>query len=132
MFDLLKQAAYTSLGLAGLAQEKVAGVAGEIAKAANLGLKEAAEFQREFSERACEARKDLAAEIDQRIDHALIQAGIAKAGVKRAAEKAGEELQRLIDGRIDAALERLGVARQVEMRELAARVEFLEKKLAAR
>ena len=71
-----------------------------------------------------------AQQIDQQIDSALIQAGIAKAGVKRAAETAGNELQRMIDARLDAALERLGVARSREVQELTARVEFLEKKLA--
>ena len=130
MFNLLKQAVFTGVGLAGLTKEKVESLAGEFARNANLGLKEAGEFKDELLLKAEESKKDLQKQIDQQIDSALIQAGIAKAGVKRAAETAGNELQRMIDARLDAALERLGVARSREVQELTARVEFLEKKLA--
>ena len=130
MFNLLKQAVFTGVGLAGLTKEKVESLAGEFARNANLGLKEAGEFKDELLVKAEESKKELQKQIDQQIDSALIQAGIAKAGVKRAAETAGNELQRMIDARLDAALDRLGVARSREVQELTARVEFLEKKLA--
>jgi polyhydroxyalkanoate synthesis regulator phasin len=132
MLDLLKQAVFTGVGLAGLTKEKLEGLAAEFAKNANLGLKEASEFKDELVVKADEAKKELQAQIDHQIDSALIQAGIAKAGVKRAAETVGSELQRLIDARLNAALEHMRVARSGEIQELAARVEFLEKKLGIR
>lgn len=132
MFNLLKQAVFTGVGLAGLTKEKLEGLAAEFARNANLGLKEAAELKDELVVKADEAKKDLQAQIDHQIDSALIQAGIAKAGVKRAAETVAGELQRLIDDRLNAALEHMRVARSGEIQELTARVEFLEKKLGIR
>lgn len=132
MFNLLKQAVFTGVGLAGLTKEKLEGLAAEFARNANLGLKEAAELKDELVVKANEAKKDLQAQIDHQIDSALIQAGIAKAGVKRAAETVTGELQRLIDDRLNAALEHMRVARSGEIQELTARVEFLEKKLGIR
>lgn len=132
MLDILKNALFTGVGLAGLTKEKMETLASDFAKNAKLGLKEASEFKDELAVKAEEAKKELQTQIDQQIDSALIQAGLAKAGVKRAADTVTGELQRMIDARLDAALERLGVARSQEIRELAARVEFLEKKLATR
>ena len=128
MFNILKQAVFTSVGLAGLAKEKVEALATEVARSANLGLQEASDFKAELLQRATEARTGLESEIDQRIDHAFIQMGIAKAGVKRTAGQVSDGLQTLIDERLDAALSRLGVARVRDLQELASRVETLEKK----
>ncbi len=132
MFNILKQAVFTSVGLAGLAKEKVEALATEIARSANLGLQEANDFKAELLQRATEARTGLESEIDQRIDHAFIQMGIAKAGVKRTAGQVSDGLQTLIDSRLDAALDRLGVARVRDHQELASRVESLEKKSAGK
>jgi hypothetical protein len=77
--------------------------------------------------RAEQAKQELRAEIDQRIDHAFIQLGILKAGVRKAGESARGELQTLMDQRIEAALQRLGIARADEVEALTRRIELLEK-----
>jgi polyhydroxyalkanoate synthesis regulator phasin len=130
MFELVKQAIFTSAGLASLGREKLNELAAEVSSRAKLSEKEAQEFQVELEQRAEQARKDLQAEIDWRIDHALIQLGIVKSGAKKAAESARDELQGLIDQRIDAALQRLGIARTEDVHALTQRVELLERKLA--
>ena len=132
MLELMKRAMFTGVGLVGLTKEKLEDLATEFAKNANLGLKEANALKEELVVKAEEAKRDLQDRIDHQIDSALIQAGIAKAGVKRAAGTVSDELQKLIDGRLDASLERLGVARSRELQELTARLEALEKKLAAK
>jgi len=132
MLDLMKRAMFTGVGLVGLTKEKLEDLATEFAKNANLGLKEANALKEELVVKAEEAKRDLQDRIDHQIDSALIQAGIAKAGVKRAAGTVSDELQKLIDGRLDASLERLGGARSRDLQELTARLEALEKKLAAK
>jgi polyhydroxyalkanoate synthesis regulator phasin len=127
MFDLLKQSIFTSLGLAGLAREKVEQLAAEVSRRAQLSEQDANEFQAELVRRSEQAKQELEAEIDQRIDHAFVQLGILKAGVTKAGESARGELQTLIDQRIDAARQRLGIARADEVEALTRRLELLEK-----
>jgi poly(hydroxyalkanoate) granule-associated protein len=127
MLDLLKQSIFTSVGLACLAREKVEQLAAEVAHRAQLSEQEANDFQAQLVRRAEQAQQDLRAEIDQRIDHAFIQLGILKAGVRKAGESARGELQTPMDQRIDAALQRLGIARADEVEALTHRIELLEK-----
>ena len=132
MLDFMKRAMFTGVGLVGLTKEKLEDLATEFAKNANLGLKEANALKEELVVKAEEAKRDLQDRIDHQIDSALIQAGIAKAGVKRAAGTVSDELQKLIHGSLDGSLEPLGVARSRELQDLTARLEALEKKLAAK
>ncbi len=132
MFDVVKQAVFTGLGLASLTQEKAEQLAEEIARRAKLSEQESKEFQAELAVRTEQARQDLEAEIDHRIDHAFIQLGILKAGVKKEGETAKEELRAAIDKRVDEAIQRLGVARADDLQALTIRFEALERKLAAK
>lgn len=131
MFDVLKQAVFTSIGLASLTREKVEQLAAEIARRAELSEQESKEFQAELASRADQARQDLEAEIDSRIDHAFIQLGIIKAGVKKEGKAAQADLCAAIDESVEVALQRLGVARSDDLQALTIRFEALEKKLAA-
>ncbi len=79
-----------------------------------------------------QARQELEAEIDRRIDHAFIQLGILKAGVKKEGEAAKDELRVAIDKRVDEAIQRLGMARADDLQALTIRFEALERKLAAK
>ena len=83
MFDVLKQAVFIGLGLASLSKEKAEQLADEIARRAKLSEQESKEFQAELASRTEQARQELDSEIDRRIDHAFIQLGIVKAGVKK-------------------------------------------------
>jgi len=132
MFDLLKQAIFTSVGLASLTQEKAAELAAEVARRAKLSEQESNEFQAELATRTEQARQELEAEIDRRIDHAFIQLGILKAGVKKQGEAASEEVRAAIDERVEQVLQRLGLARADDLQALTVRFEALEKKLAAK
>ncbi len=129
MFDLLKQSIFTSVGLACLAREKVEQLAAEVAGRARLSEQEANDFQAELVRRADQAKQELRAEIDERIDHAFIQVGILKAGVRKAGESARGELQTLMDQRVEAAFQRLGIARADEGEALTRRIELLEKNM---
>jgi polyhydroxyalkanoate synthesis regulator phasin len=132
MFDVIKQAVFTGLGLASLTREKVEELAAEIARRAKLTEEESKAFQNELAARTERAHQELEAEIDRRIDHAFIQMGIIKAGVKKEGEAVRAELRSAFDARIDEALKRLGVARADDLQALTLRFETLEKKLAAR
>lgn len=130
MFDILKQAVFTSIGLASLTREKVDQLAAEVARRAKLSEQDAKEFQVELASRTEKARQELQTEIDRRIDHALIQLGILKASVKREGADASAEIRAAIDKRIEEALQRMGVARADDLRALTVRFESLERKLA--
>ena len=132
MFDVLKQAVYTGIGLASLTKDKAEQLAQEVARRAKLTEQESNEFQSDLVARAEQARKDLLEEIDQRINHAFIQVGIIKAGVKKETEAVGNEIRSFIDARIDAALERLGVARLEDVEALGIRLDALERRNAGK
>lgn len=132
MFDVLKQAVYTGIGLASLTKDKAEQLAQEVARRAKLTEQESNEFQSDLVARAEQARKDLLEEIDQRINHAFIQVGIIKAGVKKETEAVGNEIRAFIDTRIDAALERLGVARLEDVEALGIRLDALERRNAGK
>lgn len=132
MFDVLKQAVYTGIGLASLTKDKAEQLAQEVARRAKLTEQESNEFQSDLVARAEQARKDLLEEIDQRINHAFIQVGIIKAGVKKETETVGNEIRSFIDARIDAALERLGVARLEDVQALGIRLDALERRNAGK
>ena len=132
MFDVLKQAVFIGLGLASLKKEKAEQLADEIAPRAKLSEQESNEFQAELATRTEQARQELDAEIDRRIDHAFIQLGIAKAGVKKEYEAAKAELRTAIDAQVEQLLKRMGVARADDVQALTIRLDALEKKLAAK
>jgi len=131
MFDLVKQTMFTGLGLASLTKEKLGQLAAEISEKAKLSEKQAREFQDELEVRGHAAQQELKAQIDRQIDHALIQMGLLKAGARQNADMVTSEFQTMIDQRIDVACDRLGLARSEAIESLTARLELLERKLAA-
>jgi len=132
MFDVLKEAVYASIGLASLTREKAEQLAAEVGRRAKLSEQESKEFQAELTRRTEQARQELQVEIDRRIDHAFIQLGIIKAGVKKEGEAASQALRSAIDKGVEEALQRLGVARADDLQALTIRFEALERKLAAK
>jgi polyhydroxyalkanoate synthesis regulator phasin len=132
MFDIVKQSIFAGLGLASLARDKAEELAAEISRRAQLSEKDANEFVSEFMRRRDEAQRDLQTEVDRRIDHAFIQLGIVKAGVRKVEEEGRAEWQSFLDQRIEQALERLGIARVEDVQSLTTRIELLERKLAAK
>jgi polyhydroxyalkanoate synthesis regulator phasin len=129
MFDVVKQAAFAGIGLASLTREKAEQLAAEVARRAKLSEHETKEFQAELACRAEQARKELEAEIDRRIDHALIQLGLLKAGVKKEAAAADRELRAAFDKLVEQAIERLGVARADDLEAVSIRLQALERNL---
>lgn len=132
MFDVLKEAVFTSVGLASLTREKVEQLAAEVGRRAKLSEQDLKAFQAELASRTDQARQELQAEIDRRIDHAFIQLGIIKAGVKREGEAARQEITTAIDKRVEEAIQRLGVARADDLQALTIRLEAIERKLSAK
>ena len=132
MFDLLKEAVFTSVGLASLTREKVEQLAAEVGRRAKLSEQDLKEFQAELARRTDQARQDFQAEIDLRIDHAFIRLGIIKAGVKREGDAARKQVSTAINKRVEEAIERLGLARADDLQALTIRFEALERKLSAK
>jgi polyhydroxyalkanoate synthesis regulator phasin len=128
MFDVLKQSVLASVGLALMTADKVAEFAADLAERSNWTKQQAHEFQEELGKRAEQARQDLQAEIDRRIDHAFIQLGIAKAGIKKDVEEASAKGQSAIEQSLEKALERLGIARLEDVQALTKRIEALEQR----
>ena len=129
MFDILKQAVYAVIGLASLTKDKAEQLVQEVARRAKLTEQGSNEFQSDIVARAEQARQDLLEEIDQRINHAFIQIGILKAGVKKETEAVGNEVRSFIDARIDEALKRFGVARLEDIQTLGIRIDSIERNM---
>lgn len=133
MFEILKKGIFTGIGIASLTKEKIQELSKDIARHAELSEQQAKEFESNLVDRATQAREDLIAAIDRRIDYTLTQIGLLKEGVQRRAEDAQNEVQRVIDDRVDralnGALDRLKVVRQDELNQLKARLELLESRL---
>ncbi|MFN6105427.1 MAG: phasin family protein, partial [Planctomycetaceae bacterium] len=66
--DLLKQAIFTSIGLASLAKDKAQQLAAEVSNRAKLSEQDAKDFTEELNKRVDQARQELNAEVDKRID----------------------------------------------------------------
>ena len=130
MFDLLKQSVYLGMGFASLTRDKLMEMGKEISSRAELNQEQSKQFQDELVQKAGEARQDLEAAIDQRVDHAFTQLGIVKAGINKVSEQAKSGFEGLIDERLSKMLESLKIARTEDVESLLARVELLEKKLA--
>lgn len=129
MFELVKKSLYVSLGLASLTKDKLQQLAQEVSREAKLTEEQGRAFHAELQQKANEAQRELEAAIDRRIDHALVQLGILKAGAKDLAGRAGEAAQAVATRGLDAALERLQVARKEDIEALTRRIELLERRL---
>ncbi len=130
MFDLIKQSLYLGLGAASLTREKLMEFGKEITSRAQLTKEQAQQFEEDLIKKGEQARVDLQAEIDRRIDHAFIQLGIIKSNMTQAGEQATLDMGVAIEDRWNQALNRAGLARTSDVEALMARVELLEKKLA--
>ncbi len=130
MFDLIKQSLYLGIGFASLTRDRLVELGHEISTRAQLTQEQSKQFEDELLKKAEQARADLAAEIDKRVDRAFIQLGIVKAGVNKVSEQGKQELDTLIDDRLDKTLSSLRVARTEDVEALTSRIELLEKKLA--
>ena len=130
MFDLLKQSVYLGMGFASLTRDKLVELGQEISSRAELSADQAKQFEDELVKKAGEARVDLEAAIDQRVDQAFTQLGIVKAGINKVSDQAKQGIESLIDERLSKTLGALKIARTEDVEALVARVELLEKKLA--
>jgi polyhydroxyalkanoate synthesis regulator phasin len=130
MLEAIKQSIFTGIGAASLTQEKITEVVQELAKHLPLTEQQAKDFREEITRRSETARKELGQQIDTQIDHAFIQAGLAKNELRRAAESTSGVITQLIDERIQAAFEGMGVARTEDIDALKHRIELLEKHLS--
>ncbi len=130
MFDLVKQSVYLGLGVASLTRDKIMEIGKEIAARAQLTKEDAKQFEEDLVHKTDQARQDLQAMIDRRIDHALIQFGILRSHVMKAGEQATEDIGSRVESGLDQTLSRLRVARTEDVEALISRVELLEKKVA--
>lgn len=130
MIEFLKQTLLSTMGLASLTKEKAQQLAAEMGRLGNLSEQEKLKLQHDLAARGEEAQQALIAEIDRRIDHAFIQLGIIKAGVKKTEQQTVSNLRTTADAGIDEVLTRLKVARLEDIEALASRLDLLEKKLA--
>lgn len=131
MFETVKKGVYLGLGLASLTKDKVQQFAADVTREAKLTEEQGRKFEAELQEKVDASKSDLEAEIDKRIDQALVQLGILKSGLKKTAGSAADGVQNLVDRRVDDVLDRLKIARQEDVDSLKQRVELLEHKLHA-
>ncbi len=94
MFDLLKKTMYTGVGLAVLTKEKLVDFGKEVARQAELSETQAKEFQDELQKKAEEARNDLQAEIDRRVEAALNKFGLVRSEQFRTLTERVEALEK--------------------------------------
>lgn len=130
MFDALKQSVFAGLGVASLTREKIGEMVAEISKAVELTPEQKAEFEAQVNQRAERARGEWEAEIDRRIDHALIQLGIVKAGIKKDAEQMSDKGRVALEDMVRGLIDSCGVAHNDTVAALEARVAALEQKLS--
>jgi polyhydroxyalkanoate synthesis regulator phasin len=130
MFDALKQSVFAGLGVASLTREKIGEMVAEISKAVELTPEQRAEFEAQVNQRAERARGEWEAEIDRRIDHALLQVGIVKAGIKKDAEQMSDKGRVALEDMVRGLINSCGVAHNDTVAALETRVAALEKKLA--
>ena len=71
MFDLIKQAMFTGLGLASMTAEKLDELGKDLSRHAKLSETQANDFQAELSKKASQAKADLESEIDRRVEQVL-------------------------------------------------------------
>lgn len=129
MFEVIKKSIYTGIGLASLTADKIQKLATDLSKEAQLSEEEGRRLHEELQLKAEESKGQLEQQIDQRVNQALVQVGILKAGVKKATERGTEALQQFVDHRVDLTLEKLRVARKEDVDSLLQRLELLESKL---
>lgn len=128
MFELVKKSLYVSLGLASLTKDKLQQVAQDVSREAKFTEDQGRAFHAELQQKVLESRQELEAAIDQRIDHALVQLGIIKAGAKDLAGRATDAAQAVANRSVDAAVERLQLARKEDIDALTRRIELLERR----
>lgn len=128
MFELVKKSLYVSLGLASLTKDKLQQLAQDVSREAKLTEDQGRAFHAELQQKAQESRQELEAAIDRRIDHALVQLGILKAGAKDLAGRATDAAQAVANRGVDATLERLQLARKEDIDALTRRIELLERR----
>ncbi len=79
MIELVKKALYTGVGLAMLTKEKLVELGKEVSEHAQLSEAQAKEFQDELQRRAEEAKRNLEAQIDQRVEQVVARLGLVRA-----------------------------------------------------
>jgi ubiquinone biosynthesis protein UbiJ len=82
-----------------------------------------------MNDRSEQAKKTFGAKFDEQVDHAMIQMGLVKNEIRKAAESAGDTFNRAVEDQVRAALENIGVASSEEVESLKQRVAILEAKL---
>lgn len=79
MFELIKRAMFTGVGLASMTRDKIEELAKEVSRQADLTEAEAAKFQAELEKRAASAQEDLQKQIDQRVEMVTQRLGVGRA-----------------------------------------------------
>jgi polyhydroxyalkanoate synthesis regulator phasin len=79
MFELIKRAMFTGVGLASMTREKIEELAKEVSRQADLTEAEATKFQAELEKRAASAQEDLQNQIDQRVEQVTQRLGLGRA-----------------------------------------------------
>ena len=129
VLELIKQGIFSSVGLASLTQERITEIVTEVGKHIPLSEQQARDFTEEMNRRSDQARKDFGQQVDQQVDHAMIQMGLVKNEIRKATESAGNAVSRLFEDQVRSALDQIGVATNEEVEALKKRVALLESKI---
>jgi len=129
VLELIKQGIFSSVGLASLTQERITEIVSEVGKHIPLSEQQARDFSDEMNRRSEQARKDFGQQVDQQVDHAMIQMGLVKNEIRKVTESAGNAVTRLIEDQVRSALEQIGAATTEEVEALKKRISILESKI---
>jgi len=78
MFEIVKKALFTGVGLASMTKEKLEELAKDVSRHADLSESQAAEFQADLERRAETARDDLKKQIDQQAEQVIDRLKLAR------------------------------------------------------
>ena len=79
MFEIVKRALFTGVGLASLTREKLEELGKDLSRHADLSEAEAAKFQSELEGRAADAQQELREQIDRRTRQVVQGLGLVRA-----------------------------------------------------
>lgn len=98
MFDLVQKALFTGLGLASMTREKLEELGKEVSAQAKLSEEQASQFQADLKARAQQAKSDLDAEVDRRLDALVERLGLVRRSELAALEARIERLEQSASG----------------------------------
>lgn len=99
MFDFIKQAMFTGMGLASLTKERLEELSSDLSKHAQLSAEQAAKFKEDLTRRAAEAKQEMDSEVEKRVEAVLHKLKLVRADELATLKARVERLERELASR---------------------------------